>query len=119
VIALRGSDPGYSRAFEVAGALDHSDRGPFLTIRPHKFPAPDRPTAPPHAPSKSSFTIRKYYAQALYPRVICYDPGALLAGFKMNVDPQPLPDRDRPPTDIVALAGQEPLACIWQNRLAS
>jgi hypothetical protein len=93
--------------FEVAGTLDRSDRGPFLTIRPHKFPAPDPPTVQTLAPSKSSFTIRKYFTQAIYPRVICFYPGDLLVGPSMNVAPQPHPGRDRPPTDIVALAGQE------------
>jgi hypothetical protein len=46
-------------------------------------------------------------SQALYPRVICYDPGDLLAGLTMNVTPQPRPGRDRPPTDVITLAGQE------------
>lgn len=92
--------------FEVAGTLDRSDRGPFLTIRPHKSPAPDPPTAQPLAPSKSGFTVRKYFTQAVY-RVICYYPDDLLVSPGMKVAPQPHPGRDCPPTDIVALAGQE------------
>jgi len=31
--------------FEVAGTLDRSDRGPFLTIRPHKSPAAVGPSS--------------------------------------------------------------------------
>jgi hypothetical protein len=98
--------------FEVAGTLDRSDRGPFLTIRPHKSPAPKspapkRPTATPLAKSKSSYTIQKYWTQAIYPRVICCIPGDFLDGLEINVDPQPVPRRDRPPTDIAALAGQQ------------
>ena len=85
--------------FEVAGTLDHSDRGPFLTIRPHKSPAPAPPNAQTLAPSKSSFTIRKYFTQAVYPRVICYYPDDLLVSPGMNIAPQPHPGRDCPPTD--------------------
>jgi len=93
--------------FEAAGTLDRSDRGPFVTIRPHKPPAPEKPSVLPHAAPKSSFATRKYYTQALYPRVICYDPGDLIVGLSMNVDPQPFPGRDRPPIDAAALATQE------------
>jgi hypothetical protein len=97
--------------FEAAGRLERSDRGPFLTIRPHKYPAPKHPTVRPRAQSKSSYAIRKYFTQALYPRVICYDPGDLIVGLKMNFDPQPLPERDRPPTDITALAVLANMKC--------
>jgi hypothetical protein len=93
--------------FETAGTLDRSARGPFLTIRPQMPPAVEKPPVPAHAPSKSSFSTRKYYTQALYPRVICYDPGDLVVGLTMNIEPQPFPGRDRPPTDVAALAGQE------------
>jgi hypothetical protein len=61
----------------------------------------------PLVPSKSSFLTTKYYTQALYPRLICYDPGDLIVGLTMDVDPQPFPGRDRPPIDATALAGQE------------
>lgn len=93
--------------FEVAGSLDRSDRGPFVTIRPHKFAEPDRPTAQPLAKSRSSYAVRKYYTQAIYPRVICYDPGDLIGDLKLDLDPQPLPGREQPPADISALAGYE------------
>jgi hypothetical protein len=93
--------------FEAAGTLERSDRGPFLTIRPPKRAAPEPPTPATLAPPKSSFTTRKYFAWALYPRVICYDPGDLVVGLTMDVSPPPQPDRDRPPTDLVLLARQE------------
>ena len=93
--------------FEAAGTLQRSDRGPFVTLRPHNPAAPQEPPVPANAPSKSSFTVRQYFTQALYPRVICYDPGDLVVGLAMSFDPQPFPGRDRPPTDVAALAGQE------------
>jgi hypothetical protein len=93
--------------FEAAGTLERSDRGPFVTLRPHKPPAPQEPPQAAHAPSKSSFTERRYFTQAIYPRVICYEPGDLLAGLSMSFDPQPYGDGGRPPTDFVALARQE------------
>lgn len=93
--------------FEAAGTLERSDRGPFVTIRPHKPPMPQEPPVLAHAVSKSSSTVRRYFTQALYPRVICYDPGDLVHDLAMSVDPQPFPGRDRPPTDFAALAGQE------------
>jgi hypothetical protein len=92
--------------FEVAGTLDRSDHGPFVTIRPKKFPEPERPKVQPLV-SASSFSIRQYYTQAIYPRVFCYDPGDLLGGLQLEVDPKPLPDRKHPPKDISALAGYE------------
>jgi hypothetical protein len=66
--------------FEVAGTLAHAKRGPFLTIMPpaQPVPAPPKPPAVPLAPI-SSFEVRKYYTQAIYPRVICIDPGDLIS----------------------------------------
>ena len=94
-------------AFEAAGTLERSDRGPFITLRPPKQPEPVRPTSTSRAPNKSSFLTRKYFAWALYPRVICYDPGDLVAGLEMNIDPPPHPGRNLPPTDLAVLARQE------------
>jgi hypothetical protein len=93
--------------FEAAGTLQRSDRGPFVTLRPHKPAAPQEPPVPANAPSKSSFTVRRYFTQALYPRVICYDPGDLVVGLEMRFDPQPFPGRDQPPTDVATLAREE------------
>jgi|SRR5215467_5286301 len=93
--------------FEVAGTLERSDRGPYVTIRPHKRPVPEPPTVQPLMKSRSSYAVRKYFTQAIYPRVICYHPGDLVTDLQVNINPQPLPDRERPPTDIFALAGQE------------
>lgn len=93
--------------FEAAGTLERSDRGPFVTIRPRRQPVPDPPPAPANAAPKSSFTTRKYFAQAIYPRVICYDPGDLVVGLTMDIEPPPFPGRDRPPIDVAVLAGQE------------
>jgi hypothetical protein len=92
--------------FEAVGTLERSDRGPFVTLRPHAPPAPQAPPVPANAVSKSSYSIRRYYTQAIYPRLICYDPGVLVESMATRVDPTP-PGRDRPPTDVTALAGQE------------
>ena len=73
--------------FEVAGKLGRSDRGSYLTIRANQRPVPKPPVNPPPAKNKSFYTIRQYYTQAIYPRVICYDPGDLLAGATMNCRP--------------------------------
>jgi hypothetical protein len=93
--------------FEAAGTLERSDRGPFVTLRPHTPSAPEAPPAPANAPSRSSFTVSRYFTQATYPRVVCYEPVVQLESLAMSVEPQPFPDRDRPPTDVVALASQE------------
>ena len=61
--------------FEVAGKLDYSDKLPIVTIRPHKFPAPVKPSNPiVFAQNKSSAWHRYYYVQVTYPRVICQSP---------------------------------------------
>ena len=93
--------------FEAAGALERSDRGPFVTLLPHMPPAPQEPPVPANAPSKSSFRVSRYFTQATYPRVFCYEPVVQLEGPAMSLEPQPFPDKDRPATDVVALAGQE------------
>jgi hypothetical protein len=92
--------------FAAAGTLERSHRGPFVTLRPHDLPSPEEPSVAAAAP-KSSFTVSKYFTQATYPRVLCYEPVVQLEGLEARVEPQPFPDRDRPPTDVVALAGQE------------
>ena len=65
-------------AFELAGKLTHARRAPYLTIMPPPRPAPSppKPSAPPSLPhlSTPSFQIRKYWTQAIYPRVICLNP---------------------------------------------
>ena len=58
--------------FEVAGKLGFSDKMPVITIRPHKFRAPKKPST--KLDSKSEFSIRKYFVQVTYPRVICQPP---------------------------------------------
>jgi hypothetical protein len=92
--------------FEAVGTLERSERGPFVTLRPHKPPPPQEPTVPASAVSKSSYSIRRYYTQATYPRLICYDPGVLVESMATRVDPPP-PGRDRAPTDISARAREE------------
>ena len=75
--------------FEVAGKLAHARRGPFLTIVPPAVaePTPPKPTTPlPLVPSPS-FEVRKYFTQAIYPRVICIDPGDLIGD--LVIDPTP------------------------------
>lgn len=65
--------------FEVAGKLAHARRGPFLTIVPpaRSEPTPPATTPVPHVPTPS-FEVRKYFTQAIYPRVLCHDPGNFL-----------------------------------------
>jgi hypothetical protein len=43
--------------------------------------------------------------------VICYHPGDLTVGLSMAPHPPEIPDRDRPPADVAALAGQEFYCC--------
>lgn len=98
--------------FEAVGTLERSDRGPFVTLRPHKPEAPSEPPVLAHAVSKSSYSIRRYYTQAIYPRVICYDPGVLVESMATRADPPPSPGSpspgfDRPPSDLTVLAGRE------------
>ena len=59
----------------MAGKLGRSRRGPYLTIVPPTRPAPKAPTPVPlpHQIPNSSYQIRTYYAQCIYPRVICID----------------------------------------------
>jgi hypothetical protein len=59
--------------FEVAGKLGFSDKMPVITIIPHKFRAPKKPSTK-LGPNKSQFSIRKYFVQVTYPRVICQPP---------------------------------------------
>lgn len=59
--------------FEVAGKLGFSDKMPVITIRPHKFRAPKKPSTK-LGPKKSQYSIRKYFVQVTYPRVICQSP---------------------------------------------
>lgn len=94
--------------FELAGVLDHSDRGPYLTIRPHPQTAPTPPvTSPSAALKKSSHAIRKYFTQAIYPRVICHDPGDLLVGFRMDLGQAPAGEGSETRPDVAALARRE------------
>jgi hypothetical protein len=80
--------------FEAVGTLERSERGPFVTLRPH-LPAPQKPSAPPHAAPKSSTTRQHYYTQAIYPRVFCYDPGDLVEEMTLGeLASKPLPARE-------------------------
>jgi hypothetical protein len=77
--------------FEVAGKLGRSRRGPFLTILPPARPAPTPPkvVALPHQPLKASFFTNTFFAQALYPRVICHEFGSdVFEDFALD----PVPD---------------------------
>ena len=76
--------------FEVAGKLGRSTRGPFLTIVPPVRPAPTPPQVVPlpHQPPKTAFLTNKYFAQALYPRVICHEFGSdVFADFALDPTP--------------------------------
>jgi hypothetical protein len=59
-------------AFEVAGKLGFSEKMPGITIRPHKFRAPKKPTKQSATliPNKSQYSIRKYVVWVTYPRVV-------------------------------------------------
>jgi hypothetical protein len=94
--------------FEAVGALERSERGPFVTLRPHSPPAPQEPSVPVAAgPTKPSITVRSYYTQAIYPQVICYEPGLLTDGLGSDLGSQPSSDKDASPADITAVAGRE------------
>lgn len=97
-------------AFEVAGRLGPSARGPYLTITPHTRPEPRPPAGGTiAAPNKSSACVRKYYTQAIYPRVICYDPGDLLVSAGMSIDKERADVGREPLRDVAALARKERL----------
>lgn len=59
---------------EVSGKLGYSDKAPVVTIRPHKFPAPEKPRNPTPLVSKNESSLRKYLAQLTYPKVIGQPP---------------------------------------------
>jgi hypothetical protein len=61
-------------AFEVAGKLGYSDKVPVITILPHKFPDPVKPSNPTPLAPKAEVSWRSYYTQVTYPRVICQPP---------------------------------------------
>jgi hypothetical protein len=82
--------------FEVAGKLAHAKRGPFLTIVPPVRPEPKPPstTVPvPHVPVPA-FEVRKYFTQAIYPRVICIDPGEFVNEIVLDPTPDGGTDED-------------------------
>jgi hypothetical protein len=61
--------------FESIGPLERSDRGPFLTIKPPRV-EPLRPSVPqPDVKKKASHMTRRHFAWAIYPLVVCHDPG--------------------------------------------
>ena len=101
--------------FQVAGKLAHAKRGPFLTIVPSTVAVPEppapKPSALPLVPTPS-FETRQYYTQAIYPRVICHDPGAFLDGVFLDPTtggsdrPNERPDVAGSP-DLAALARRE------------
>jgi hypothetical protein len=96
--------------FEVAGQLGYANNVPIVTIRPHKFPEPvkpSKPSGPLPLAKKSDFAKRQYWAQVLYPRVICQNPGDLLAdGLALFVE-QGKRSSDRPNADVAAIAERE------------
>jgi hypothetical protein len=95
--------------FEVAGKLAHARRGPFLTIMPPARPAPTPPPAAPlpHVPTPS-FEIRQYFTQAIYPRVICHDPGDFLHDLVLD----PTPDGGTGDSGRDDVAGRADLAVL-------
>lgn len=94
--------------FEAAGILERSQRGPFVTLRPHVPPLPKKPSAPAHGPPKTSTTKQRYYTQAIYPRVFCYDPGELIEEMTLGeMASEPIPSGAGPPKDLKAAAPQE------------
>ncbi len=90
---------------EVAGKLGYADRGPFLTIRPYERPAPIKPEPTPQALKKPEFEKRSYFAQVLYPRLICHDPGDVVVNLLRNLDQDET--GGQPQTDVVAIARRE------------
>lgn len=78
-------------ALQLGGKLAHARRGPYLTIVPpaRPAPAPPKPTASPalpHIPTPS-FQTRKYWTQAIYPRVVCMDPGPFSDEIVLDATP--------------------------------
>jgi hypothetical protein len=109
--------------FGAIGRLERSDRGPFITLRPHIPALPAKPTvATPRAP-RASTTKVKYYSQAVYPKVVCYDPGVLGDGMTLRaLDGTPPAGMDHlPDTEPTVLGGERfyKLSELESNRLGN
>lgn len=99
--------------FELAGKLAHARRGPYLTIVPAARPAPSTPTpkaatSPLPLVPTSAYEIRKYFTQAIYPRVICQDPGDFLDGIVLEARR----DQDERDGGLGDLAGKLDIAAL-------
>lgn len=69
--------------FESIGRLERSDHGPFLTIKPPRVEAL-RPSVPlPDVKKKASHMTRRHFAWAIYPVVVCHDPGPFVDGLQI------------------------------------
>lgn len=58
--------------FEQGGKLGLSEHAPVITVIPDKLPEPKPPTGTIAGPNRSSYSIRHYYVQVIYPKLICY-----------------------------------------------
>jgi hypothetical protein len=100
------------KSFEVTGKLEYSDRVPIITIRPHKFPAPKKPsTTKKRDNNKSVYYIKKYWMWATYPIVICQPPAFDLpvehAGSDALFEQRGMDDSNKPESNLEILSKKE------------
>jgi hypothetical protein len=77
--------------FESMGPLERSDHGPFLTIRHPRVGAARSATALPAPKKKTSHAARHNFAWAIYPKLVCYEPGLVVQGLASPGDTPPEP----------------------------
>src|SRR5690349_4977155 len=69
--------------FAAIGALERSDHGPFLTIKPPRLEASHAATPLPDVPTRASHMTQRHHAWVSYPIVTCYDPGPFVDGLQV------------------------------------
>jgi hypothetical protein len=92
--------------FELIGPLERSNHGPFLAIKPLRVEALRPSISLPDEKKKVSRMTRRHFAWAIYPVVVCHDPGVLVDGLQI-ADPTPGESGlGRPDDELRELAGR-------------
>jgi hypothetical protein len=94
-------------ALGLQANLEHALTEPVLTFRPNQVAVPEAPSPTAAAGLKSQHAVRKFLAQATYPKVTCYPFNELLDVTVRNVLEKPQrPLRDNE-SDLAARAGHK------------
>jgi hypothetical protein len=72
--------------FESIGPLERSDRGPFLTVKPPRVEARGLYVPLPDVKKKASHMTRRHFAWAIYPVVVCHDPGPFVDDLQIAAE---------------------------------